>query len=144
MRCGHREDCCMRLTCSDRVRRDFIAKLPQVATLLRAVSCICSVAVALCVSLALQFSSVTAQIVSSPRELAVIRINLLDLLANEPNLPLPIRQRHEALQAYYQTYGGELLWLGSSRGSAFISRLKNAGADGLDPNDYPSKQLATV
>jgi murein L,D-transpeptidase YcbB/YkuD len=106
--------------------------------------CICSVAVALCVSLALQVSSVPAQIVSSPRELAVIRINLLDLLANEPSLPLPIRQRHEALQAYYQTYGGELLWLGSSRASAFISRLKNAEADGLDPNDYPSKQLATV
>jgi len=106
--------------------------------------CICSVVVALCVSLALQVSSVPAQIVSSPRELAVIRINLLDLLANEPDLPLPIRQRHEALQAYYQTYGGELLWLGSNRASAFISRLKDAEADGLDPNDYPSKQLATL
>jgi L,D-transpeptidase YcbB len=134
----------MRLPCSDRVRRDFIAKLPQAAPLLRAMRCIWSVAVALCVSLALQVSSVPAQIVSSPRELAVIRINLLDLLANEPSLPLPIRQRHEALQAYYQTYGGELLWLSSSRGSAFISRLKNAEADGLDPNDYPSKQLATL
>ncbi|MGB8040084.1 MAG: L,D-transpeptidase family protein [Pseudolabrys sp.] len=106
--------------------------------------CICSVAVALCVSLALQVSSVPAQIVSSPRELAVIRINLLDLLANEPDLPLPIRQRHEALQAYYQTYGGELLWLGSNRASAFVSRLKEAEADGLDPNDYPSKRLATL
>ena len=82
-----------------------------------------------------------AQIVSSPRDLAVIRINLLDLLAKEPNLPLPIRQRHEALQAYYQTYGGELLWLASSRANAFVSRLKNAEADGLDPNDYPSKRL---
>jgi L,D-transpeptidase YcbB len=135
----------MRLPCSDRVRRDFIAKPPRssAATLQRAMRCICAVAVALCVSLALQVSSVPAQIVSSPRELAVIRINLLDLLANEPSLPLPIRQRHEALQAYYQTYGGELLWLGSSRTSAFISRLKNAEADGLDPNDYPSKQLAT-
>ena len=106
--------------------------------------CICSVVVALCVSLALQVSSVPAQIVSSPRELAVIRINLLDLLANEPDLPLPIRQRHEALQAYYQTYGGELLWLGSNRASAFVSRLKGAEADGLDPNDYPSKRLATL
>src|SRR6185437_6218819 len=44
-----------------------------------------------------------------------------------------IRQRHEALQAYYQTYGGELLWLGSNRASAFVSRLKEAEADGLDP-----------
>jgi L,D-transpeptidase YcbB len=133
----------MHLPCSDRVRRDFIAKQSQAASLRRAMKCICSVA-ALCASLALQISSVSAQIVSSPRELAVIRINLLDLLANEPSLPLPIRQRHEALQAYYQTYGGELLWLGSSRPSAFISRLKNAEADGLDPNDYPSKQLATL
>ena len=106
--------------------------------------CICSVVVALCVSLALQVSSVPAQIVSSPRELAVIQINLLDLLANEPDLPLPIRQRHEALQAYYQTYGGELLWLGSNRASALVSRLKEAEADGLDPNDYPSKRLATL
>jgi murein L,D-transpeptidase YcbB/YkuD len=134
----------MRLPCSDRVRRDFIAKPPQAAPLRRAMRCICSVTVALGVSLALQVSSATAQIVSPLRELAVIRINLLDLLANEPSLPLPIRQRHEALQAYYQTYGGELLWLGNSRASAFISRLKNAEADGLDPNDYPSKQLATL
>src|SRR4029453_11421250 len=142
MRCGHKEGCCMRLPCSDRVRRDFITRPPQAAPLRRTMRCICSVVVALCVSLPLQFSSVTAQIVGSPRELAVIRINLLDLLANEPSLPLPIRQRHEALQAYYQTYGGELLWLGSGRASAFISRLKNAEADGLDPNDYPSKQLS--
>ena len=134
----------MRLPCSDRLRWDFIARPPQAASLGRTMKCICSVVVALCVSLALQVSSVPAQIVSSPRELAVIRINLLDLLANEPDLPLPIRQRHEALQAYYQTYGGELLWLGSNRASAFVSRLKEAEADGLDPNDYPSKQLATL
>lgn len=134
----------MRLPCSDRLRWDFIARPPQVASLGRTMKCICSVAVALCLSLALQVSSVPAQIVSSPRELAVIRINLLDLLANEPDLPLPIRQRHEALQAYYQTYGGELLWLGSNRASAFVSRLKEAEADGLDPNDYPSKRLATL
>ena len=134
----------MRLPCSDRLRWDFIARPPQAASLGRTMKCICSVVVALCVSLALQVSSVPAQIVSSPRELAVIRINLLDLLANEPDLPLPIRQRHEALQAYYQTYGGELLWLGSNRASAFVSRLKGAEADGLDPNDYPSKRLATL
>ena len=134
----------MRLPCSDRLRWDFIARPPQAASLGRTMKCICSVVVALCVSLALQVSSVPAQIVSSPRELAVIQINLLDLLANEPDLPLPIRQRHEALQAYYQTYGGELLWLGSNRASAFVSRLKEAEADGLDPNDYPSKRLATL
>ncbi len=114
------------------------------ATLRRAIRRIVASTVLLCVALALQFSDAQAQIVSSPRDLAVIRINLLDLLANEPNLPLPIRQRREALAAFYQTFGGELLWLASSRASALISRLKNAEADGLDPNDYPSKQLATI
>src|SRR5215831_3700266 len=130
MRCGHKEGCCMRRQCSDRAGR--------------AMSHIFALALALSVSLALQISNASAQIVSSPRELAVIRINLLDVLANDPNLPLPIRQRHDALQAYYQTFGGELLWLGSTRANSFVSRLNNAEADGLDPNDYPGKQLASL
>ena len=120
----------MRRQCSDQARRTM--------------KHIFALALALSVTLALQISNAPAQIISSPRELAVIRINLLDLLANDPNLPLPIRQRHDALQAYYQTFGGELLWLGSSRANSFISRLNNAEADGLDPNDYPSKQLASL
>jgi len=124
----------------------MISKLPRYkgATLPGAIRRIFASTVLLCFALALQFSDAQAQIVSSPRDLAVIRINLLDLLAKEPNLPLPIRQRREALEAYYQTFGGELLWLASSRANALISRLKNAEADGLDPNDYPSKQLATI
>ena len=124
----------------------MISKPPRYkdATLPTAIRRIFASTVLLCIALALQFSAAQAQIVSSPRDLAVIRINLLDLLANEPNLPLPIRQRREALEAYYQTFGGELLWLASSRANALISRLKNAEADGLDPNDYPSKQLATI
>ena len=125
---------------------NMISKLPRykAATLPGAIRRIFASTVLLCFALALQFSDAQAQIVSSPRDLAVIRINLLDLLAKEPNLPLPIRQRREALEAYYQTFGGELLWLASSRANALISRLKNAEADGLDPNDYPSKQLATI
>jgi murein L,D-transpeptidase YcbB/YkuD len=124
----------------------MISKLPRYkgATLPRAIRRIFASTVLLCIALTGQFSDAQAQIVSSPRDLAVIRINLLDLLAKEPNLPLPIRQRREALEAYYQTFGGELLWLASSRANALISRLKNAEADGLDPNDYPSKQLATI
>lgn len=133
----------MRHQCSDRMRKDLSKPWQwKIATLRGAMRHIFALALASCVSLALQISNAPAQIVSSPRELAVIRINLLNLLANDPNLPLPIRQRHEALQAYYQTFGGELLWLGSSRANSFISRLNNAEADGLDPNDYPSKQLA--
>ena len=136
----------MRRQCSDRVRKDLVANAPRlsIATLRRVMRRIFALAVPLCVSLTLQVSDAPAQIVNSPRELAVVRINLLDLLAHEPNLPLPIRQRRDALEAYYQTFGGELLWLGSSRPNAFISRLRNAEADGLDPNDYPSKRLATL
>src|SRR5215470_16435930 len=124
----------------------MITKPPRYSSALlrRAIRRIFASAVPFCIALALQFSDAQAQIVSSPRDLAVIRINLLDLLAREPNLPLPIRQRREALEAYYQVFGGEMLWLASSRANALISRLKNAEADGLDPNDYPSKQLATI
>src|SRR5262245_6817901 len=146
MHFGHKEGCCMRRRCSDGLRKNFGAKPPRfsVATLRNAMRRILALVVPLCISLALQVSDAPAQIVKSPRELAVIRIILLDLLANEPSLPLPIRQRRDALQAYYQTFGGELIWLGSSRADEFISRLKNAEADGLDPNDYPSKQLTTL
>jgi len=99
---------------------------------------------ALCFSLAWQISDSFAQIVSTPRELAIIRINVLDLLVREPSLPLPVRQRRDALWQYYQELGGELLWLGSRRPNEFLARLHDAASDGLDPKDYPSKQLASL
>jgi L,D-transpeptidase YcbB len=92
--------------------------------------------------LAWQISQPRAQIVSSPRELAIIRINVLDLLVHEQSLPLPVKQRRDALWEYYQVFGGELLWLGSRRPSELLARLQNAASDGLDSKDYPSKQLA--
>ena len=93
-------------------------------------------------SLTWQISQPRAQIVSSPRELAIIRINVLDLLVHEQSLPLPVKQRRDALWEYYQEFGGELLWLGSRRPNELLARLQNAASDGLDPKDYPSKQLA--
>ena len=93
-------------------------------------------------SLTWQISQPRAQIVSSPRELAIIRINVLDLLVHEQSLPLPVKQRRDALWEYYQVFGGELLWLGSRRPNELLARLQNAASDGLDPKDYPSKQLA--
>ena len=95
-------------------------------------------------ALAWQVSPSQAQIVNSPRELAIIRINVLDLLVREPSLPLPVRQRRDALWQYYQVLGGELLWLGSHRLNEFLSRLRDAEADGLDSKDYPSKQLTAL
>ncbi|MGB7782324.1 MAG: hypothetical protein WCF86_12575, partial [Pseudolabrys sp.] len=57
-------------------------------------------------SLTWQISQPRAQIVSSPRELAIIRINVLDLLVHEQSLPLPVKQRRDALWEYYQEFGG--------------------------------------
>jgi L,D-transpeptidase YcbB len=67
---------------------------------------------------------------------------VLDLLVHEQSLPLPVKQRRDALWEYYQVFGGELLWLGSRRPSELLARLQNAASDGLDSKDYPSKQLA--
>ena len=100
--------------------------------------------VVLWLSMTWQISQPRAQIVSSPRELAIIRINVLDLLVHEQSLPLPVKQRRDALWEYYQEFGGELLWLGSRRPNELLARLQNAASDGLDPKDYPSKQLARL
>jgi L,D-transpeptidase YcbB len=48
------------------------------------------------------------------------------------------------LWEYYQVFSGELLWLGSHRPDELLARLQNAASDGLDPKDYPSKQLAKL
>jgi murein L,D-transpeptidase YcbB/YkuD len=94
--------------------------------------------------LCFQFRAARADIDISLRDLAIVRINVIDLLANEPSLPLPIKQRREALQAYYHDFGGALLWLGTKRASALIARLQAADSDGLDSKDYPSEQLAKL
>jgi murein L,D-transpeptidase YcbB/YkuD len=78
------------------------------------------------------------------RNLAVIRINAIDLLAHEPKLPLPIQQRRDVLRAYYEENGGDLLWLRGGETDALLARLKNAEADGLRPEDYPTRQLAKL
>src|SRR5215472_740949 len=144
MRSGTRGACSMRRQCSDPRRRKTGSRA-GVATMTRRWMVRFAVALAaLSLSLAWQISGSAAQIVSTPRELAIIRLNVLDLLAHEPNLPLPVRQRHDVLFHYYQELGGELLWLGSRRPNEFLARLDNAAGDGLDPKDYPSKQLATL
>jgi murein L,D-transpeptidase YcbB/YkuD len=80
----------------------------------------------------------------TPQEAAAITINLADLLANEPGLPLPVRQRREGLDAYYQEQAGTLLWIGTGRMAKLVARLKAADNDGLDPATYPSGQLAKL
>jgi len=80
----------------------------------------------------------------SGEQSAAVVINLADLLANEPGLPLPVRQRFEPLNAYYQEEAGPLLWIGSDRMSALVERLSAAQMDGLDGADYPIDQLAEL
>lgn len=80
----------------------------------------------------------------SARDLAVVRINIIDLLANEPRLPLPIRQRRDVLRAYYEERGGSLIWLGTPRGAEMVARLVNAEDDGLNPEDYPGVRLGEL
>ena len=80
----------------------------------------------------------------SAEDLAEIRVDIVDLLASEPNLPLPVRQRQEALAAYYAGQDGALLWLGQERAPAFIEWLRSAADDGLDPAAYPTDQLVNL
>jgi murein L,D-transpeptidase YcbB/YkuD len=96
------------------------------------------------VFLFLQISGAQAAIDISLRDLAIVRINVIDMLENDTRLPLPIQQRRDGLRAYYQEFSGELLWLGTPRADALVSRLKNAGNDGLDAKDYPNQQLAKL
>jgi len=105
-----------------------------------------SVRVALMTALlcAAQLSEGPAQTVKSLDGQADTRNSIFELLSNKRGMPLPIKQRREALRTYYQELGGDLLWLAGDRAEALIGRLKAADRDGLDPNDYPSKALASL
>jgi L,D-transpeptidase YcbB len=80
----------------------------------------------------------------SPRELAAVRLNIIDILDHDPNLPLPVRQRRDDLLAYYAEDAGTLLWLGAARASDLLARLQAADEDGLDPASYPADRLALL
>lgn len=95
-------------------------------------------------AIAMSIGSAAALTGLSERDLAVARINIIDLLASDPNLPLPIRQRQDVLKAYYEANNIELLWLREERAAELAARLSNAGADGLDPAAYPSARLAEL
>jgi murein L,D-transpeptidase YcbB/YkuD len=88
--------------------------------------------------------STAAEVAAAPQDPAGIQSAITDLLANEAALPLPVRQRREALGAYYEEHGGALIWIGSPRMAELVDRLKRADEDGLDPTSYPSAQLAKL
>jgi murein L,D-transpeptidase YcbB/YkuD len=80
----------------------------------------------------------------SPRELAAVRLNIIDVLTGDSSLPLPVRQRRDELLAYYAEAAGQLLWLGSDRAESFLARLRAANEDGLDPSAYPADRLGLL
>ena len=80
----------------------------------------------------------------SPADRVALRAEIVDLLANEPNLPLPVRQRSEALAAYYGDGSRPVLWLGEPRAAELIAWLRGAADDGLDPAAYPADQLGKL
>ena len=132
--------------CSDVFRKRRSGGLRELIVIVRGrpVGRIVAAIIAFCLTLPFPIPNARAQIDISLRDLAIVRINVIDLLANEPRLPLPIRQRRDALLAYYQEFGGDLLWLGTPRANALVARLKAAEDDGLDPKDYPGAQLAKL
>ncbi len=102
-------------------------------------------AAAALIAVSLLASPATAAVRSlAPVEMTAVTINVTDLLANEPRLPLPVRQRADALVAYYQENGGPLLWVGRQRMEDLVARLSNAAEDGLDPTSYPADKLGQL
>jgi murein L,D-transpeptidase YcbB/YkuD len=80
----------------------------------------------------------------SPADRVALRAEIVHLLATEPSLPLPVRQRSEALAAYYGDGSRPILWLGEERADDLVAWLRNAAEDGLEPGAYPADQLAKL
>ena len=81
-------------------------------------------------SLTLQVSNARAQLVNSLRDLAQYSKSTFSICWRASRgCRSQSSQRREALRAYYQEFGGELLWLGEQTAPTnVISRLKNAEA----------------
>lgn len=82
-----------------------------------------------------------AAVTVSAADRVAIRAEIVHLLGNEPELPLPVRQRSRALTAYYSDGSLPILWLGEPRAAELVTWLRNAAEDGLDPAAYPADQL---
>ena len=89
-------------------------------------------------------SAAAAEAAFTPQQLAIVRLNIIDILKDDPDLPLPVRQRRADLLAYYDEDAGRLLWLGSDLHAELLARLNAADEDGLDPASYPADRLAVL
>src|SRR5438270_908319 len=75
-------------------------------------------------------SAALAQFSLANADPAAIRAEVVDLLAHEPTLPLPIKQRRAVLTRFYGDAKGDLLWLTSGRARTLLLRISTATADG--------------
>jgi murein L,D-transpeptidase YcbB/YkuD len=112
-----------------------------VRTVGRSVAALASLVVLFVALIAAVAGSARAEIALSPADRVALRAEIVHLLANEPELPLPVRQRSEALATYYGDGTHPILWLGEPRAGDLITWLRNAAEDGLDPAAYPAEQL---
>lgn len=70
-----------------------------------------------------------------------LKAAILKQLADPAALPLPVRQRREALLAYYSNPEGRALWQDQALAEDFLNRLANAEVDGVEPRDNLITQL---
>ncbi|KUO65021.1 MAG: hypothetical protein APF80_10530 [Alphaproteobacteria bacterium BRH_c36] len=73
-----------------------------------------------------------------------LRAAILNMLAEPDWLILPVRQRREALLAYYKDPESRVLWQDDALAAPFLRRLSNAQADGLESHANLVEQLGRV
>ena len=71
-----------------------------------------------------------------------------DLLGGKADRMFGSKKERATVETFYSSRGFAPLWIengaGSERAKAAIAHLANAGADGLDPGDYPTPDLKTA
>lgn len=84
--------------------------------------------------------------VKTPAVTDPVKASILELLANPESVTLPVRQRKDALFAYYSDPSSRLLWQGRDNelAEAFLRRLQNAEADGLQSHQNLYEQLLVM
>lgn len=70
-----------------------------------------------------------------------MQLAVLDLLAVPEDLPLPVRQRIDALRTYYADPQSRIIWNDEGMAVAFLDRLRQSHNDGLGSRDNLVEQL---
>lgn len=73
-----------------------------------------------------------------------LKATILEMLADPASVSLPVRQRLDALLAYYADPASRVLWQDDALAVPFLHRLANAQADGLESHANLIEQLQLV